>query len=1356
MIAAIFNKKELRGPVLIAAILLLHSLSLLQAQPFEFQRLSERERFLQGAVLSIEQDTIGFIWLGTRLGLYRYDGYSLKEFRHTQKDTQTISDNYVVTMHLDREGSLWAGTRNGLNLLDAATGRFSRFLMQQGGIGKDLNRINFIYHDTKGKLWIGTDGGLFSRPKKELTVGNHLNRGDRNQYLKGDSVRSIVEDREGNLFVGTNEGVAKLPKGASLNRFNAFAGTPQLANGRPAPITSLALDEMGRLWAGTAASGLYLLNPTTQIFEPFRPAAGSPGIIHPSIRKIVCDRQGRLWVGTQEGLSVIDPLQMNCTNYQHNPQNVNSLSQNSIYDIKVDAAGSIWIGTYFGGANMVYAFSTPFRSVQNNGRVGDLSNNVVSSFAEDHNQNLWIATEGGGINFWNRKTDRFTVMKNQHGNVASLSSNLVKNIFLDTDRNLWIGTHGGGLNLLNTVAGTITRMVPAPDSKFKAVDVTCVWKDSYNRIWVGTELTGLLIFDPATKQYRNYLSSENLGFGLKGQYVKMIYEDRHRNLFAATEMGLFKLESGKEVFEEILTKNIGVSEEIMVNCISEDGKGNLWIGTFSNGVYVLNAKQGTLKKNYREADGLAGNTAYGVVLDNLGYVWISTENGLSRLDPEFGTFINFRTPDGLPGNSFNNLAFFKDSKGTIFFGGFQGFTYFTPESIQVNDKLAKTIITGLQVGGTEVVPGDSSGILKEELWANPTLTLNHRQNIFTVRFANLNYIKSAKNRYTWMLQGMDNQWHYSLQPFATFTNLKPGTYTLLVKGSNNDGQWNEEPARLTIRILPPPWATWWAYFIYLLVVGSVAFFVARFLWLRGRFRRETAMQQFKLDFFTSLSHEIRTHLSLIIGPVERLLLSRHNDTELNSHLGHIKKNAGRLLSLVGEMMELRRAETNHVTLYKTEENLVVFLKEIFTSIESAAEGKHISMQFNCNEHSIPLAFDRIQMEKVFFNLLTNALKFTREGGEIGMRITQTGSHVIIAVEDNGMGIPPEHIDKVFKSYYQVHNGQTSHMGYGIGLALAKALVNLHNGTLEVESTPAQKGKDGHTRFLVTLPKNLNPDAIPAKISAPTAPIEAVTTEAPLTPNQTNRKPHILLIEDNEDLRHFLVESFQSRYLISEAGSGEDGLSFAIEQLPDLVVCDIMLPGMDGLMVCRKLKQGEHTSHIPVILLTAKASPEQQVTGMHSGADAYITKPFSLQLLELQINNLLASRTAMRQRYVHQVTLEPRQIEITNADEAFLNRLIEIIENHMDNPDFGVHMLRSQMAMSLTVLYKKLQALTGMSVNEFIKSIRLKKAAMLLKQTDYNISEISYRVGFNDRKYFSREFKKQFGKTPSEYATEPST
>ncbi len=1297
--------------IILAAIGIPGVFQKVNSQHLEFQRLSEREKFLQGAVLSICQDTTGFIWLGTRLGLYRYDGHTLKEFRHAKKDSNSLSHNYVVVTFCDRDGRLWIGTHNGLNLLDQRTGRFSRQITDPSGTGKRINRINCIYRDRKNRLWAGTDGGLILVQDTSLSIQKHFTYAQTGGGLAGDTVKALMEDFEGNLWIGTHSGLSLIPAGNQQNQIIRHPYSPELAVNQPAPINTLALDQTGRLWAGTSLAGLFIMNMSTRTFQPFSPQPGSPAIIHSNIRKMICDRQGKLWVGTQEGLSIVDPIQMRCTNYQHDPENNNSLSQNSIHDIMEDDAGSIWIGTYFGGANMVYAFSTPFKTVQYKNATSSISNNVVSSFAEDTKKNLWIATEGGGVNYWNKKENRFQAYKFQPGNEASLASNLVKALYLENGQTLWIGTHGGGLNKLNTATGTIERIKGQAGKG--AIDVTSILKDSYSRLWVGTEQNGILLFDAPTKSFRNYLNQPRQTFALSSNYIKAIYQDRRNNIWVATENGLELLENGSERFTRVLPSGTDSSDEMTVNCLAEDSKGNLWVGTQSKGIWMLTTGNWKIKKAFNEADGLAGNAAYGIVQDRMGYLWISTDNGLSRMDPETNFFTNFRTADGLPGNAFNNLAFLKDSEGVLYFGGFQGLTWFSPESIQVNDKMARTVFTGLQIGHEEITPGDASGILPVDMNSISELNLSYLQNIFTVRFANLNFIKSGKNQYSWMLEGYDNQWHTGYQPSATFTNLKPGTYTLWVKGSNNDGQWHENPVKLKIRIEAAPWATWWAYLIYLFIAGTGAFFVLRFLWLRARFRRETAMQQFKLDFFTSISHEIRTHLSLIIGPVERLLLGRQDDPELNNHLIHIKKNADRLLSLVNEMMDLRRAETNNITLHKTQENLVVFLREILSSIESAAQGKQIHVQFSSAIHNLPAYFDKVQLEKVFFNLLTNALKFTPEGGTITMSVSRDEKEAIITVTDNGIGISPEHIEKVFKSYYQVHNGQTSHMGYGIGLALAKALVTLHQGNLEVESAPAQKGKEGQTTFTVRLPLNMSEKQ--AEGSAVN--IANTAKEEPETlfiENQLPPKPHILIIEDNDDLRHFLVESFQAKYHISQADSGEDGLTKATEQIPDLVVCDIMLPGRDGLSVCTQLKNDEKTSHIPVILLTAKVAPEQQLSGMHSGADAYITKPFSLQMLDLQVNNLLSSRAAMRQRYAHQVTLEPRNIDITNADEEFLNRLIAIIEENMEHPDFGVHMLRTEMAMSLTVLYKKIQALTGLSVNDFIKSIKASPSTGFLR------------------------------------------
>ena len=649
-------------------------------------------------------------------------------------------------------------------------------------------------------------------------------------------------------------------------------------------------------------------------------------------------------------------------------------------------------------------------------------------------------------------------------------------------------------------------------------------------------------------------------------------------------------------------------------------------------------------------------------------------------------------------------------------------------------------------------------MLTEDIGLTLEVTFSHDQNIFAIDFALLNYIKPEKNTYAYRLEGFEKDWNYVKTSSATYTNLPPGTYTFVVKGANNDGIWSKMPGKLTIHVLPPLWKTWWAYCLYVIAAVAAILFVTRYFYMTALFKREHELHQTKLNFFTNVSHEIRTHLTLIQGPVERLMLTRQHDEDVQTHLSLVRKNANRLLRLVSELMDFRKAETNHLALQVTRNDLVSFLDGVFRDFSFLSQHRNIESVFECEAGELPLYFDAGQMEKVIFNLLSNAYKFTHDGGKVSLSVSETDAAVKIRIEDDGIGIAPQYLGKLFANFFQIYDHGKQNTGYGIGLALSKSIVELHQGELTVESTVEQLNKKGRTCFTITLLKGSNHFA-PGQLETAAGIVEdntlLVETEQARVPEPASDgdRPVVLLVEDNEEVRTFIAGALGSHYHIIQTENGEQGWATAVESIPELIISDVMMAEMDGLALCTKLKTDERTSHIPVILLTAKASLNHQLSGLKMGADAYMPKPFSIQLLELNVRNLLSSRRLMQQKYSRQITLQPQNVVIESVDEQFLSRIVAITEEWMDNPDFGVAMLAEKIGMSQSVLYKKLKAVTDLSVNDFLKSIRLKRAAQLLRQQKMNVYEVAYAVGYDDRKYFSKEFKKQFGKTPTEYAAD---
>jgi ligand-binding sensor domain-containing protein/signal transduction histidine kinase/AraC-like DNA-binding protein/ActR/RegA family two-component response regulator len=1302
------------------------------AQTLLFDHLNVENGLSQNSVLAITQDARGFMWFGTRYGLNRYDGHNFHIYKALAASKAALPDNYVTALLCDSHHTLWVGTTRGLNKYDPVNDTFQYWTVHSSLPYSEYS-INCIYEDKKGNIWVGTTKGLLRSTDPGHAVFSADGYVSRIPGIAGSDILAIHTDYTGAGWIGTPKGLIR------LDTLDGRVQTFVHDNKRPGSlsdsyVTSIIEDNAQTLWIGTLDGGLNRYHPHDSSFSAFT-HANTPGIASNNIRSIVLDKKGKLWIGTLEGLSILDPKNSTCRLFQEDPENKKSLSQNSIHSIYRDVAGSIWMGTYFGGVNVTYSFTTPFMVYQNSKYHSSIDNNVVSSITEDDKKNLVIATEGGGLNYYDRKSGLFTAYKYKPDDPRSIGSNLVKVLYKDRSGHIWLGTHDGGLNLFDPVGGQFTRYPRTLKSRDNlGPEIQAVLQDSEGRLWVGTQ-DGPEVFRINGDSLEPY-PLPTLPPVLAHARIHSLIEDRQGLIWMGTAGGIFVISPRLELLHSFQGGN-GLTGAY-TNCIKEDSKGRIWIGFYYGGLALYHPATQSFTM-YTEKDGMPNSNVLGILEDSKGNLWISTDDGLSRFDAK--GFRNYTSSDGLAGNTFNNNSFFKDDQGKMYFGGYNGFTTFFPDSIETNDYIAPMVLTSLKLFNIPVGINGRDHLLTKDIGLTRQITFHHDQNVFSLDFALLNYAKSAKNRYQYILEGFDKDWNEVGNASATYTNLPPGYYTFRVKGANNDGVWSA-PAELLIRILPPWWATWWAYLAYILFLAIVLFFVTRFFFLRALLKRDHELHQVKLNFFTNISHEIRTHLTLISGPVEKMIQLKKEDTLLHHQLQHVKTSADRLLRLVEELMDFRKAETNHLKLHLTTQDLVAFVHSVYTSFRDLSLSRRITLDFTADPDNIAVPFDKEQMEKVFYNLLTNAFKFTPDGGHIRVDIEQKTDTVDVRVTDNGKGIAPENVKKLFVNFFQVDDHNAQNTGYGIGLAFSKSIVKLHKGDLTVESELAALNR---TCFTVTLPLE--------RIQQP--------------PSGTGSKGRysLLLVEDNADVRSFIVESLSAHYQVTACAGGLQGWETAIEQIPDLIISDVMMPEMDGLVLCRHLKTDQRTSHIPVILLTAKAAHEHQVSGLQTGADMYIIKPFSIEVLELHIHNLIASREAMRQKFTPQVVLQPHHGEggVTGAgitgtgasgadmEQQFLEKLTRLIEDNIDNPEFAVPFLSSRMGMSQPVLYKKVKAVTNLSVNDFIKFMRLQKAAQMLHDGRLTIQYIAGAVGYTDSKYFSKEFKKQFGKTPSEYA-----
>jgi ligand-binding sensor domain-containing protein/signal transduction histidine kinase/AraC-like DNA-binding protein/ActR/RegA family two-component response regulator len=1353
----------------------------------------------QNSVLSIIQDNKGFMWFGTRFGLNRFDGVRFKVYKQRTGDSTSLNDDYTTALLADRNGSIWVGSMTGLVKYNPEADAFQRIHSPS-----QYNGIRCLLQDHKGNVWAGLTNGIGFIPAGQTAIAKVIYLPNTQPSDPANRCRALIEDHSGFIWAGTEDGLVKIsPAEGGEYHFQVFRN-----DGAQGPsdnhINCIIEDASGHIWAGTQKGGLQQTDNNGQHWVHYLHDPNNPSsLVCNTIRKITIDNQGRLWIGTLEGLSIFQPVSSQFINAQHNPEEASSLNQNSIYSLCQDQSGSMWIGTYFGGVNVTYAYHTPFNLIQNKQTPTGISSGVVSGITEDAQNNLWIGTEGGGINYLNRNTHKVTVYKNIPGSPFSLGSNLVKVMYRDPMGRIWAGTHGGGLNLYDPDLHGFRHLLYNPDEEGSSIkEITAVLLDHSGYLWAGSQ-TGLQFFREASPG--RFVAVPAPFKLLPDQYntVRALWEAPDHKIWIGENSGLFLYDPLLGQCSRLDSGNI--------NCLKEDTKGRIWVGRYYAGVSVYDPSKRTWI-HYGQKDGLPNDNIVGIQEDNLGNMWFSTDNGLVKYDLGEQLFTTYTQTDGLAGNEFNYFSSYKSESGELFFGGFNGLTSFYPDQLGTNNCNAPIVFTGLRLFNREAPVGQ---LISRSMTYTTSLNLKANQNVFTVEFALLNFVKSNKNKYAYMLEGFDREWHYTSDPSVNYMNLPPGAYTLMVKGANNDGIWSK-PIQMSITILPPLWNTWWAWCLYLLGVSSVLFLVIRYFWIQALLRKDQVLHQAKLNFFTNVSHEIRTRLTLISGPIEHILQGKE-DGMLSRQLQHVKHNADRLMALVEELMDFRKAETQHLRLHVSALNIVAFARDIFTSFGDLSASRRIHTDFIASEEELLVWFDPIQMEKVICNLLSNAFKFTPEGGYISLTIELRKGAVELRVTDNGIGIAPEHMEKLFTNYFQADDKHTQNTGYGIGLALSKRIVQLHKGQLTVESQlsagagagagtgampgtgTGAKGVGGagagpganRTCFTLMLLQGADHFSAAELQSAPTGSAHASSgawtslsqagtlTAASNAGSVPSGKPSLLLVEDNPEVRAFLSQMLAPRFQIWEAPNGVIGVEIAVREIPDLIISDIMMPEMDGLSFCETIKSDPRTNHIPVILLTAKTASEHLIHGLERGADVYLTKPFSLQVLELHIRNLLAASERIRVHYGARFRAEPGRsggfagpvdggllrsgrvdgglrrsgVEGTPSPvhEAFLRELVDIIESHLDNPDFDVPLLSTKMAMSQSVLYKKVKAITDMSVGDFIRQIRFHKAARLLEERQLSVYEVAYSVGFNDSKYFSREFKKQFGKTPSEYA-----
>ncbi|WP_111708312.1 two-component regulator propeller domain-containing protein [Lutibacter citreus] len=1373
-----------------------------------FDHLSTKNGLSQNDVNSIYQDKEGFMWFGTHDGLNRYDGYKFSVYKPKSNDKFSINSNLIWDIKGDENGNLWIGTTgNGLNFFDKTTEKFTHFTHNEN----DINSINddyikTVYLDNQKRLWISTRKGLdmadLSKPIDSLKF-HHL-KINKDNFLssKGNSTIAFVfQDSQNHLLVGGAKGLFKLSKDKLGKEYFKLLGDARIS-----AVKGIAEDAFGRLLV-TSFNKLHIINLKEQSYKFIKvPIRGN---------NIAVDK-GRIWIGGGDGLFYFENKKENempilLDHLKYDPKSANSLSKNEIVSLFIDRTGIVWIGANGGGVNIFDPESKQFEVIQKTSDPHSLSNDNIRSIFEDSNGTLWVGTEGGGLNILKREDNK---NYNKFTNIKKISSPFViKEIKQGDKKIVLIGgqSYPGLFKVDITDSKNIKESSLSPFLKGVS-SVFSLLEDSSKNLWIGTYNSGVTrcLNNGSANDYKRDILSYNVNRpeGISNDIIRDIVEDRLGNIWFATGNGLSRLVKSEiskkhpkfKIYKHIPGDKSSLSHNYILT-IFESNNGEMWFGTFGGGLNKLirsvDGKSDAFKV-YSEKDGLPNNVIKGILEDNNGNLWLSTNKGLSKFNPITGVFKNYDTNDGLQSDEFGELARFKKSNGEMLFGGVNGFNSFFPDEIKDNSINAETVITGFSIfnkpiGINEEVNGRI--ILDKSINEIDQIDLKYGENSFSFEFAALHYAAPLKNQYAYKLEGFDNDWVYtsSEKRFATYTNLEPGLYILKVKVSNNDGLWDETPSELKINVIPPFWRTNTAngFYTLLFLLGMIGF--RRFTIIRSTKKHQLEIEHFekekheeihrlKLEFFTNISHEFRTPLTLIKGPLEYLQKNwkKVDETKVEEQFSLMRKNTEYLLRLVNQLLDFRKMDKGKMSLNIGYSDIVDFIKIVGEPFQFLSKKKEIKFKIKSTSKSFKTWFAPDALEKIMNNLLSNAFKFTPKNGKIIISICDgeefndiegietkedKSNYVVIQVKDSGKGIPKHRIKFIFERFYVDRDVRKMNSeGTGIGLAFTKKLVELHQGTIDVVSDEKQG-----TNFVLWLPKykgayegekditfsdDSESETFINEQNAESYAIGVLDEIVDQNYSKSRSKnPMLLIVDDNAEIRGVIRQGLEDKYDIYEAENGVKGFELASKIIPNIIITDILMPIMDGIEFCEKLKTTQETSHIPVVMLTAKTSQEWEIEGLKTGADSYIRKPFDMELLDLKLSNILKHRDELRKRFNRNTTLQPKEVTVTSTDEVFLQKAIEIVENNMMNSEFSVEQLVKEMALSRSNLYLKIKELTGLSSSEFIRNIRLKRAVQLLEKSDMSVKEIMYMTGFNTASYFSKCFKKQFGVIPSKYIRE---
>lgn len=1351
-------------------VIILFSVSI-SSKSYNFLRLNNSDGLSNNQVELIFKDSRGFMWFVTNSGLNRYDGQNFKIYRTDKKNSEGLISDDIESIQEDSSGLLWFhyfDTK--YDLFDIHTEKFIHNV-DSVLLGYGLpEKAQFVKIYNKSKLYAFYANNeiyccdLVSQKTKKIERDNYHKQTIHN-----------VEISEKHIWILYKDGfIERLNKQTGLIDFENDYFQKQANSSTIIKTIKIDADEDLWIYPGVSDKGIAYFNMKNNQWTFW-----DKELSNNFVRCVVQDNSGLFWIGTDHGgVNIYDKvLDKIVTVLTNNLYEDSSISQNSIISAFCSDDGTVWIGTYKNGVSYyhphVSKFDKPdlYYQFRHSAEIFDCNN-----FYKDEKDNLWIGLNGGGLIKYNEKTNQKETFKHNPNNPQSLSSDIVTSITEDHEGIVWIGTFLGGINAYD---GNVFRRYQINQQDSNSISSRSVYgitEDKYNNLWIATLGGGVNCLDETRKYISRYNTTSTKN--TSSDYILSIFKNEDGIIYFGSDRGPFYLENKviKPIFNQ--TQLEDSLTNIKSNNLTTDRRGILWLAT-DNGINIYNPQTGYFQY-INSKDGLPDEEIVSLIEDNFGNIWAGTRNGLVHIECFYKsnkleyTLHYFDERDGLPSSVCNQNAIFKDKDGKIYVGTTKGYISFFPNKIKVNKVPPKPNFTDLFISGQVIVPNvkyKKRVIINHSITDLDEIELRYDETNFSISFSAMNYIHSEKSQYKYKLVGLDKKWIFTKkgEGVASYSNLNPGTYKLEVYASNEDGVWSEIPIVMTIKIHPPFWLSWWAYLCYVSIVVAIIWLVSKYRLNKQKkefkqtqqileIQKTHEVDELKFKFFTNISHEFKTPITLILAPLDKLLKDDIKEDQ-RKMLNLIKRNALNLLNLVNEILEFRKLDLNKADLNLTQNDIIEFTKEICNSFTTLATEKGINFSFTSYLNSLYLELDYEKMNKILSNLISNAFKYTEEG-QIGVNIgilediKTSNKHIQITVSDTGMGIAKEYQTKIFDRFFRIDNKQkVSVTGTGVGLHLVSEYVKMHKGEITIDSEPG-KG----SVFIVRIPIITN--IVVNKLSDPedkhSLDLENELSEDDRvkinTINLSNKAnlPLLMVVDDNEELRLLVSELFSDSYNIVMAEDGEEAFTLVMDQLPDIILCDVMMPKMDGYEFCKKIRSDMRTSHIPIILLSAKSSDENKYLGIEAGADDYISKPFNTDLLRLKMAKIIEKQKKIQQSFKQKIDISPSEIEITSMDEKFVKKAVEFVEQNMSNPEFLVEDLCKEMAMSRVYFYKKILALTGKTPSEFIRFIRLKRASELLQKSQLFVNEVAFQVGFNDPKYFRKYFKDEFGITPNEY------